>query len=372
MDDLNMRLEVVYVPERLVLTGLLSRRLDDAAGGVDIYDVPGLPDDAVVLRVYHSLERRAFGFVIRSAAFAPVPDGQAIPTRAVAARFETRRCRVVWDEDGPDAIVRGEEGPLGMSGQGATDALVADLLAAVAGSLTIPTGPGGTDLNRVFSRVVKRWLADALSPSLAGGLERFMAIPGPARGMLVQLLADRLDQMTVEVLADWLEENGRDAEGRAVRRLKVAPDDVLVVSSERALTTAAQQEAARGAMKGVIDRTGCKCVVLLPPGWSLEAIPEERMLESGWVRADPVSPVSPLSRWMPCGHQLRVWRPREGTAAGALAFRRDPVAHGLCEVCHAVLVERLACAGLCDLAHRSERPDELADRIRARTGATQT
>lgn len=55
------------------------------------------------------------------------------------------------------------------------------------------------------------------------------------------------------------------------------------------------------------------------------------------------------SRWMPCNHQLRHWRPLEGTTTGGLLFQRDPESHGFCEVCRAVATEREACAQVAEI-----------------------
>lgn len=46
------------------------------------------------------------------------------------------------------------------------------------------------------------------------------------------------------------------------------------------------------------------------------------------------------SDYMPCGHQLRHWMPKEGTITGALLFQRDPTQHGSCQICRAIVEER--------------------------------
>lgn len=104
------------------------------------------------------------------------------------------------------------------------------------------------------------------------------ALPGVLRGYLLALAGDRTDEVSILTFADYLEENGRTAEGQRVRLLRPQPGDVL------ALWVGSLFAARRGAaLAGVTLPPGVAAVALYEDE-RLEAVDPEQLRAAGWVR----------------------------------------------------------------------------------------
>jgi uncharacterized protein (TIGR02996 family) len=91
------------------------------------------------------------------------------------------------------------------------------------------------------------------------------------------------------VAADWLQENGRDAAGNALRKLVPSKDGMIVITTpvpfnapEHVLIAAA---AATEEAAGLLTRFGCQYIVL-PKGYAVQDVDPEWMRKLGWVRAE--------------------------------------------------------------------------------------
>ncbi len=101
--------------------------------------------------------------------------------------------------------------------------------------------------------------------------------------------------------------------------------------------------------------------------------PDARLDRDRYVRAQEallsveyfVTATRALADVAPCGHAYKLWRPLEGTAAGALLFHRDPRAHGVCVVCEAVAARKEADARMADSFYEGTPPQTVAMAIRA-------
>lgn len=108
------------------------------------------------------------------------------------------------------------------------------------------------------------------------------------------------DYLGLLQFADWLQdEQGRDADGMAIRRLCPDKGDVLVV------TYPAKEEASWRAKRLAesilreLVKLGRKLVpVILPEGWSAETLDPAQLREAGWVR------MSDVENWLHETHAL--------------------------------------------------------------------
>lgn len=118
--------------------------------------------------------------------------------------------------------------------------------------------------------------------SLVEGLICWLDLPSEAVGFIRHLCRDRLDDTTIAVFADWLEENGQTADGKAVRRLRIDPDNVLV------LTVPHQAGDPVRLGQSVQQLTGCKGVLVLRDGDDLRNLPPQALADLGLVRREEV------------------------------------------------------------------------------------
>jgi hypothetical protein len=134
------------------------------------------------------------------------------------------------------------------------------------------------------------------SPSaLAGLLRRLLWLLGLSEGerRFVTALAEDVtdgDCVTLEVFADWLEEEGRTADGPRLRRLVPRDGDVLVFTVATGPDAAAESRAcekAAGRLADILAARGVRCTpVVAYHGTDISALPQQTMRAAGWVRAE--------------------------------------------------------------------------------------
>lgn len=87
------RLRLYFVNEHDVLDAFVGK--GDTQQYVTLPCLPALPDDARVIDVHHDFYRKQFAFMVESATFEPVADGDCIPNAARRAFVEHRVLRIV-------------------------------------------------------------------------------------------------------------------------------------------------------------------------------------------------------------------------------------------------------------------------------------
>jgi uncharacterized protein (TIGR02996 family) len=124
-------------------------------------------------------------------------------------------------------------------------------------------------------------------------LGRLLWILGLSEGerrFVAALAEDASDTVTAEVYADWLEEQGRTAEGATVRRLVPRDGDVLVITAPSGASDAASRRrwAAHAAdLRAKLLASGRDArVLVLPHGSVAEDLDVGAMRAAGWVRAE--------------------------------------------------------------------------------------
>jgi uncharacterized protein (TIGR02996 family) len=106
-------------------------------------------------------------------------------------------------------------------------------------------------------------------------------------------LANAGDYPLFLVMADWLDEHGRTAEGARVRRLVPKAGELLVgtTAPEDSEESAGDPSPERRLLSALVDAVISACphdrpsIVVLPHGADLQALDEEEMLHLGWVPA---------------------------------------------------------------------------------------
>jgi hypothetical protein len=139
------------------------------------------------------------------------------------------------------------------------------------------------------------WQATFSPSAMASLLRRLLWILGLSRGerrFVTALAEDASDTVTAEVYADFLEENGRTAEGAGVRRLAPQDGDVLVITAPSGASDAASRRrwAAHAAdLRAKLLASGRDArVLVLPCGSGAENLDLDAMRAAGWVRAEAV------------------------------------------------------------------------------------
>jgi uncharacterized protein (TIGR02996 family) len=150
----------------------------------------------------------------------------------------------------------------------------------------------GTTLD---GRTHEQALLDAITLFREGGaaLRRLLWILGLSQGerrFVTALAEDASDTVTAEVYADWLEEQGRTAEGATVRRLVPRDGDVLVFTVAPGRDAAGEARAcekAAGRLADILAARGVRCTpVVAYHGTDVSALPRQTMRAAGWVRAE--------------------------------------------------------------------------------------
>jgi hypothetical protein len=89
----DRRFRVYMVAEWDILDAFTLR--DDPPELLELPRLPGLPDDARILAVQHDFYVKAFAFLVESASFDPVPEGQPFPRAEQVLAVERRQVRIV-------------------------------------------------------------------------------------------------------------------------------------------------------------------------------------------------------------------------------------------------------------------------------------
>jgi hypothetical protein len=120
-------------------------------------------------------------------------------------------------------------------------------------------------------------------------LERLLWLLGLSEGerrFVAALADDAVDFATLEVFADWLEDEGRTADGARVRRLVPRDGDVIVVRHP----PGPRHEAHCATVRQMLDALAARGVrvwaVTMSDDMSLETAPPDAMRAAGWVRAE--------------------------------------------------------------------------------------
>ena len=106
------------------------------------------------------------------------------------------------------------------------------------------------------------------------------------RDFVLDLAKDATDFVTASVYADWLAENGRNAESERVRLLSPKDGDVLVGWAAGAGDGSVKRLASEiGKIAEALRERGTHLAggVALPPGAELAALSPEQMRKHGWV-----------------------------------------------------------------------------------------
>lgn len=134
--------------------------------------------------------------------------------------------------------------------------------------------------------------ADAATADLLDRLVAWFGLHPQERAFLRHLAEDRLSY-TSEIFADWLSEQGRDAEGRRVRLLRPREGDVVVVELPAGFfyrdAWPSWAEFASAVQHSLPDNR----VIVLLHGADLRALDPGQMRAAGWVRARPRRPRQP-------------------------------------------------------------------------------
>lgn len=129
----------------------------------------------------------------------------------------------------------------------------------------------------------------AMSAHVSERPKAFLAgLTEPEWGFIRELLSDASDRLPAEVFADWLCDQGRDAEGRRVRRLKLEDGDLVVFfapngATEEELDSLAERvEQVKRWFPGVAFLGAVN-------GVEVEEFDPNAMRSAGWLRREEVA-----------------------------------------------------------------------------------
>lgn len=148
---------------------------------------------------------------------------------------------------------------------------------------------------RALAAEFRLMLTDEAAPhradltNMLGEFCDWLTMPPLERKFVQSLLRDRADETTICAFADWLEDNGRNAEGRRVRLLRPQAGDVLVLWVD----TAEEQQAAVARLQETFLVEGGPNWLVVRGSQDVQRFDPEGMRAAGWVRVEETYHPSP-------------------------------------------------------------------------------
>jgi hypothetical protein len=151
----------------------------------------------------------------------------------------------------------------------------------------LQTAEGVTEEVRSLLRKLEPSQAVGVNAGAADALRRLCwlcALTDEERAFVTAGLADRLDSLTWDALADYLEEHGKTPHATRVRTLRPRPGDLLVLTFGQATATLPDTALQTiDALRADAADAGFAVVVNQVPDSDLHVLDTQEMHEAGWV-----------------------------------------------------------------------------------------